>query len=125
MTSNTDIAIAYLDRVQAIDTDGMRAMYHPDASIWIPGRGTMNRDELCALLGSVKALFVDGSMKFERVGTIAEGEMVAVQVKGGGDLAKGGRYENDYCFVFRMKDGLIADLKEYTDSGPAIAAFHS
>ena len=34
----------------------------------------------------------------------------------------GKRYDNDYCFVFRMQDGKIVEVREYMDTILADAA---
>ncbi|WP_232667452.1 nuclear transport factor 2 family protein [Pseudonocardia sp. TRM90224] len=31
-------------------------------------------------------------------------------------LADGGRYDNDYCFVFELRDGLVSRVREYVDT---------
>jgi hypothetical protein len=31
-------------------------------------------------------------------------------------LANGRTYDNDYCFIFELRDGLIARVREYMDT---------
>jgi hypothetical protein len=38
-------------------------------------------------------------------------------------LAHGGHYENDYCFVFELRDGLIHRVREYMDTQRGAAWF--
>lgn len=47
---------------------------------------------------------------------IADGDHVAVQAKGNAETVEGNRYDNDYCFVFTMKDGKIVKVVEYMDT---------
>jgi len=47
---------------------------------------------------------------------IADGEHVAVQAKGDAVTHEGDRYDNDYCFVFTLKDGKIVKVVEYMDT---------
>jgi ketosteroid isomerase-like protein len=47
---------------------------------------------------------------------IADGEYVAVEAKGDNVTQEGVRYDNDYCLVFRLKDGKIKEIREYCDS---------
>ncbi len=47
---------------------------------------------------------------------IADGDLVAVEAKGDMELKDGRRYDNDYCLVYRLKDGKIVEIREYQDS---------
>lgn len=47
---------------------------------------------------------------------IADGDHVAVQAKGDAVTHEGDRYDNDYCFVFTLKDGKIVKVVEYMDT---------
>ena len=116
-------ALAYLERVTAIDTDGMRDCHAPDSRIWIPGQGWLDREQLIALLSGAKPVLPEG-MLFEHVSSIVDGNRVALQMHGDSPLADGRRYVNEYCFVFTFNNaGKIVELREYTDSAPAAAAF--
>ncbi|WP_457336775.1 nuclear transport factor 2 family protein [Rhizobacter sp. P5_C2] len=50
----------------------------------------------------------------ERV--IADGEHVAVQCRGHVSTKAGQRYDNHYCFVFRVVDGRLKEVVEYLDT---------
>jgi uncharacterized protein len=50
---------------------------------------------------------------------IAEGEFVAVQVRGKAETTEGRPYNNTYCHVFRFQDGKIAEVTEYFDTALA------
>ena len=54
----------------------------------------------------------------ERIIADEEGNIV-VLCKGEVRTISGQDYENDYCFVLRMKDGKIVELREYMDSALA------
>ena len=119
------IALAYLDCVSRIDGPAMLALYAPGARVWLPGQGWMEPTGLTALLGGAKTLLVDG-VKFAHEDTLVDGNRVVVMTTCDSPLVKGGAYVNQFCFVFTFDDGgKITELREYTDSGPAIAAFHS
>ena len=42
--------------------------------------------------------------------------MVVVEERMRATLADGGRYDNDYCFVFELENGLIRRVREYMDT---------
>ena len=50
----------------------------------------------------------------ERV--IAEGDFVVVQARGAATTRAGVPYNNDYCFVYRLADGMIKEVSEYLDT---------
>ena len=47
---------------------------------------------------------------------IAEGDFVVVEARGDNFTRAGKRYDNEYCFVFRLSDGRITEVKEYSDT---------
>jgi ketosteroid isomerase-like protein len=46
----------------------------------------------------------------------ADGNTVIVEERMRATLADGKAYDNDYCFVFELKDGLIHRVREYMDT---------
>ena len=52
---------------------------------------------------------------------VAEGDRVVAEVKGRARTKRGGVYDNDYLFLYRVTDGLIAEAKEYLDSAKYVA----
>lgn len=53
---------------------------------------------------------------------LADGDHVVVLARGDAETVEGKRYANDYCFVFRMADGRIVEVREYMDTKLADAA---
>jgi len=53
---------------------------------------------------------------------IAEGDTVVVLCRGDTITRTGKRYNNSYCYVIRMRDGLMMELREYFDSELVTAA---
>lgn len=50
---------------------------------------------------------------------IAEGDFVAVQLRGTAETVEGRPYNNTYCHVFRFEGGKIAEVTEYFDTALA------
>lgn len=46
----------------------------------------------------------------------ADGDFVIVEAKGQNKLKDGRRYDNEYCFVIRMRDGKMVEITEYLDT---------
>ena len=121
----TQRALAYLECVRRLDTAAMLDFFAPGARIWLPGQGWMEPAGLAALLDGARALLVDG-IRFAHESTLAEGNRAVVMTACDSPMVKGGSYVNQFCFVFTFDDaGLISEMREFTDSGPAAAAFHS
>ncbi|TMR40558.1 nuclear transport factor 2 family protein [Actinomadura geliboluensis] len=60
-------------------------------------------------------LFVrDVNLAFHR--SHADGEWGIVEATMTATLANGNHYDNDYCFVFELRDGLIHRAREYVDT---------
>ncbi|TDV36637.1 nuclear transport factor 2 family protein [Actinophytocola oryzae] len=47
---------------------------------------------------------------------VAEGDLVVVEGRGRNSTVDGVRYHNEYCWVFRLADGLVRELTEYSDT---------
>lgn len=47
---------------------------------------------------------------------IAEGDTVVVEAKGDNVTKGGERYDNEYCMVWRVENGMIKEIKEYCDT---------
>lgn len=52
---------------------------------------------------------------------LADGDFVVVECKGAVTLKSGKAYNNQYCFVIRMEDGRMKEVREYLDSALAEA----
>ncbi len=118
-------ALDYLDCVRRLDTASMQASYAPDAKVWLPGQGWMEPAGLAALLEGARGLLEDG-IRFAHEGVLVDGNRVVVMTACDSPLVKGGSYVNHFCFVMTFDEaGKITELREYTDSAPAVAAFHS
>jgi ketosteroid isomerase-like protein len=53
----------------------------------------------------------------------AEGDIVVAQTRGTAETQEGVPYNNSYCQVIRIRDGRIAEVKEYFDTALADAVF--
>ena len=114
-----------IERIYAAMEQGDRSVFaasvHPDY-VWrfpghcswsrrFEGREAIHRDLLRPLFG----LFAT-DYKARAINLVAEGDMVVAEVRGDVMLKSGARYDNHYCFVFRFRDGRIAEVVEYCDT---------
>ena len=86
-------------------------------SLRFDGKKAVQRDLIAPLLAN----FATPYRNFlEEV--IAEGDRVVVRCRGEVKTVSGKDYNNSYCFVIRMKDGKMVELREYMDTALAEAA---
>ncbi len=86
----------------------------PGHSSWsrrFEGRAVVQRE----LIGPLFALFA-GRYTARAINLVAEGDMVVAEVRGQVLTKNGERYDNEYCFVFRFRDGRIVEVVEYCDT---------
>ena len=72
----------------------------------------------------LKPLFAQFATPYVNVAErfIAEGDTVVVLCRGDVTTRTGKRYNNSYCYVIRMADGRMTELREYFDSELVTAA---
>ena len=75
------------------------------------GLANVERD----LVGPLFARFAGPYLNIPEL-ILADGDHVVVLAKGDATTIEGARYDNDYCFVFRMAGGRIVEVREYMDT---------
>ncbi len=76
---------------------------------------------LTELLGPLFAQFADQyTATANRF--IAEDDLVVAEVSGRVTTKSGKPYNNSYCYIFRLADGKIQEVKEYLDTQLAVSA---
>ena len=109
------------------DEAAIRSFFKADA-VWIAPQGNATAIALGASSGFTGAdaiarfiardmpkLFV-ADVSVEILAVHTAGDAIIVEERMRAKLANGRPYENDYCFVFEMEDGLIAVMREYMDT---------
>ena len=93
-----------------------------DATWWIGGKpalfpicGLKTKAEIGAILQSLVPPTKDG-LAITPKGMVAEGDKVAVEAESLGVLGNGRTYNNEYHFLFTIRDGKISSVKEYLDT---------
>jgi ketosteroid isomerase-like protein len=125
-TTARQVVRRYLDALVAGDIETIRDCFAEDATWTIygdlpiagpwHGRDRIVDDFLGAVGGS---LFEPGSQSFEFPTLIAEGDTVALEWRVRARSRRGGDYDNAYCGIFVVRNGRIAVVREYLDSGYA------
>jgi ketosteroid isomerase-like protein len=113
----------------ANDVGGALELVADDAVWWIAGKpgeqpasGAHDKAWIGRLLGRMTDA-LDGPMPMTVLGMVAEGNRVAVEVRGHGKLRDGRRYENEYHFLITVRDGKIAAVREYLDTQHVVSTW--
>jgi len=75
------------------------------------GKEALLRD----LYGHLATLLVEGRRTIP-LRFIAADDLVVVEAKGDMRTKAGEAYDNDYCLIYRVRDGQIVEIREYCDS---------
>ena len=120
---NAQIVRTFLETLSTGELERVRPLFHPDA-IWkvmpkgIPGEGEhVGRDYIVdEFLAPVRGMFNPGEPKVEIDTLIAQGDLVAAELRGFGHFKNGKEYNNTYCWFFEVRDGMVYSIHEYMDS---------
>jgi ketosteroid isomerase-like protein len=74
------------------------------------------------MIGQVRAILAE-RVKLIAERFIADGEWVAVEARGDSVTKAGVPYRNEYCMVFRIVGGQIAEVTEYNDTQLIVTVF--
>jgi uncharacterized protein len=75
------------------------------------GKAALLRD----LYGHLATLLAEGRRTIP-LRFIAENDLVVVEGKGEMRTKAGATYDNDYCLIYRLREGRIVEIREYCDS---------
>lgn len=113
---------AYLDALTAGDLDAIAASFADDAT-WtlhgtLPLAGTRRgRAAIMDFLIGAGSLYRSGTQQFTFGDITAQGDRVVLEWRVQGIAsATGLPYDNEYCGVFVVRDGRIAEVREYLDT---------
>lgn len=93
-----------------------------DDAVWI-GRGQNSwsgvyrgKDSIVRdIFGNLRTR-LDGANTCIPTRILADGDFAIVEAHGRNLLKSGQRYDNEYCFVIRMRDGKMVEITEYLDT---------
>lgn len=139
-TAAGETALALIDAISVADTDRLRSLCTAEATWWadggkertagpeaaaaaVPGalfKGRVPIADRAALVGGLAQKFPEGltltpHRLVEQDGAGDHG-LVAVETEGFGRHVSGRLYQNRYCWVFGVRGGRIAEVREYCDT---------
>lgn len=120
---NEAIVRKFFDVLSTGHLENIRKTLHPEAS-WtpmvknVPGAGVHKPRDVIVdeFLAPVRGLFEDGDPKVKVNNIFCKGNLVCAETRALGKMKNGNTYDNLYCWVVEVRDGLIYALREYMDS---------
>lgn len=117
--TNKQIVRDFMEAFGSGDVDRTMAYFAEDGTWWVAGTialsGTYTKDDFAKLLAGV----VDTCkmpISLTPKAFTAEGDRVAVETESYTETNTGKIYNNQYHFLFRLRDGKIVEVKEYLDT---------
>lgn len=108
------------------DPAATMALMTDDATWWVAGTtglsGTYDRQAFAKLLASVNDTCT-GPIKLTAKDWTIDGDKLAVEAVSLTHTRSGRTYSNQYHFLFRIRDGKIASVREYLDTMHAQSVF--
>jgi ketosteroid isomerase-like protein len=120
-TENKQLMEGIFARVAAGDRAALVDALADDVTMRVTGQYSWSRTfkgkaallrELCGYLHTILA---EGRRTIP-LRFIANDDHVVVEARGDMKTKAGVRYENEYCLIYRLKDGRIVEIREYCDS---------
>jgi ketosteroid isomerase-like protein len=130
MSAEERVVRNFFDRLNAEDLEAVRQLMTEDAA-WLPqakdmpGAGEYRGRDVVVdeFLKPIRGLFREGSPSNEILSMAVNGPLVLTETHGTGFLADGRVYDNRYAWAFVLRDGKIAEIREYLDSYYIIRLF--
>jgi len=117
--ANKAIVREFIEAMSRADVEAILEAYAEDGYVRTMGdtpiSGVYDRERIADYAGSVYDTFPEG-LEFTVHGMTAEGDRVAVEAESNGAHVSGRHYRNFYHFLFTLRDGKVASLKEYLDT---------
>lgn len=110
-----------IDAINALDFETVRRLQSPDLHFWFPGSTEVSgqchsRDEYEEMVGVVFGYLDETGFDLTIDNLIVDGEYAVAQASGKATTKNGVPYNNTYCMVWRVQDGLITEMTEYSDT---------
>lgn len=113
---NKEVVLAFIAAMGSSDKAAAIPCLHPEAFTIAKGytkfAGRRDYDLIVGTIDAFRSLVPTG-LRPDVKSVTAEGERVVVEWEGNAITSAGTPYCNQYCMVFTLKEGLIAQVNEY------------
>lgn len=116
---NKQVARDFVAALGRADADAIADSFTEDGTSWtlgtLPFSGIHRPDEIRQLAKDILHAFPKG-LRFTIRSLTAEDDRVSIEAESDGTHVSGKHYHNTYHFLMRVRDGKIAELREYLDT---------
>lgn len=116
---NKKLVLGFIENMSAGNANAVVSALADTATWWVAGNfalsGTKTKAQFLELVGSLGPK-IDGGLRLTAKACTAEGERVAVEAESYAKMKNGKTYQNQYHFLFVVRDGKIQQVKEYLDT---------
>jgi uncharacterized protein len=121
------VVLAAWEAFKSRDPERIAAIFTEDAEWLAPANNAtalalnapshmIGRQQIARLIGTQIWQLFTANVAIDFRGVYADGHIVVVEERMRATLSNGNAYDNDYCFVFEVKDGLVHRVREYMDT---------
>ena len=119
LEANKTVVRKFVQALGAGDAETLKSLITSDIEAVCTGTcllsATRGYDEIVGAAGMLKQVTHSG-IAFEILQLTAEDDRVAAEIQGRSALVTGAAYNNEYHFLFWLRDGKIFRMKEYMDT---------
>jgi ketosteroid isomerase-like protein len=117
--ANKKIVLGFFENLSAGKVDDALALMADTGTWWVAGKfdlaGTKTKAQFAELFKGLVGSMPKG-LRITPKGITAEGDRVAVEAEGYGEVNNGKVYNNLYHFLVEVRDGKIQAVREYMDT---------
>ncbi|MGE0543931.1 MAG: nuclear transport factor 2 family protein [Dehalococcoidia bacterium] len=120
--ANKQVVRSMLAALADADYERMFGFLHEDIRFYVIGTTKYSglfvgkKDFWERLLKPMTDQIGEGGFREEIVKVIGEGDLIVTESRGFEKLANGMDYNNEYAFIYRLRDGLIVEWNCYLDT---------
>ncbi|UTV41778.1 nuclear transport factor 2 family protein (plasmid) [Ensifer adhaerens] len=118
---NKRIVQEFCHHFRTSNADGLIDGMTEDATWWVNGKphlfssaGTKTKAEAASMFRNMFSAYKNG-LDMKIINMIGEGDSVAAEARSQATTKSGKIYENEYFILFKVRDGKISLVREYTD----------
>jgi ketosteroid isomerase-like protein len=118
---NKRLVRKFCEHFKTSNADGLIDAMTEDATWWVNGKphlfpssGMKTKEEAARMFRNMFSAYIDG-LDMQIINMIGEGNSVAAEARSHAITKTGKIYGNEYFILFKIRDGKIAIVREYTD----------
>ena len=117
--TNKDVAWTFISALGASDIETVKRLMTPDVHATLMGTSVLSGDrgyDDIVAIGELFPKITKDGIRFDLVSATAEDDRVSMELQGHCELVDGRTYDNQYHWLFHIRDGRVCRIKEYLDT---------